>query len=99
MEVAQQFDTFARLSVVDGDQQSRSFKVELTASWRANPPMVMDIGPVLHPDDVVAGKMSALYTRADPRDFLDIDLAITSGRYTRERVCRLAEWLPSSDLS
>lgn len=53
--------------------------------------MVMDIGPVLHPDDVVAGKMSALCTRAEPRDFLDIDAAITSGRYTREQLCQLAE--------
>jgi len=26
-------------------------------------------GPVLHLDDVVAGKMSALFTGAEPRDF------------------------------
>ncbi len=51
----------------------------------------MDIGPVLHADEVVAGKMSALYTRAEPRDFLDVDAAITSGRYTRQRLCELAE--------
>lgn len=91
MEVVQQFDTFARLSVVDRTQPDRPFKVELAANWRANSPVVMDIGPVLHPDDVVAGKMSALYTRAEPRDFLDVDAAITSGRYSRERVCLLAE--------
>jgi hypothetical protein len=84
VEVAQQFETFARLSVLDIDQPDRPFKVELAANWRANPPVVMDIGPVLHSDDVVAGKMSALYTRAEPRDFLDVDAAVTSGRYTRE---------------
>ncbi|HEX2804595.1 MAG TPA: nucleotidyl transferase AbiEii/AbiGii toxin family protein [Kineosporiaceae bacterium] len=75
----------------DVDQPGRPFKVELAANWRAQPPVVMDIGPVLHPDDVVAGKMSALYTRAGPRDFLDVDAAITSGRYTREQLCELAE--------
>lgn len=91
VEVAQQFETFARLSVLDVDQPDRPFKVELAANWRANPPVVMDIGPVLHPDDVVAGKMSALYTRAEPRDFLDVDAAVTSGRYTREQLCLLAE--------
>ncbi len=53
--------------------------------------MILDIGPVLHPDDVVAGKMSALFTRAEPRDFLDIDAALTTGRYTHDRLCELAE--------
>ena len=55
------------------------------------PPVQMDIGPVLHPDDVLAGKMDALYNRAAARDFLDIDAAIRSGRYTLERLCVLAE--------
>jgi len=91
VEVVQQFDTFARLNVLDVDQPSQPFKVELAANWRANPPMLMDIGPVLHPDDVVAGKLSALYTRAEPRDFLDVDAAVASGRYSRERLCELAE--------
>ena len=91
VDVVQQFDTFARLSVLEVDQPDRPFKVELAANWRANPPVVMDIGPVLHPDEVMAGKMSALYTRAEPRDFLDVDAAITSGRYSRERLCALAE--------
>jgi hypothetical protein len=36
--------------------------VELVANWRAQPPVQMDIGPVLHPDDVMAGKMDALYS-------------------------------------
>ena len=71
--VVQQFETFARLSVSDPAAPQQPYKVELAANWRALPPVMMDIGPVLHPDDVVAGKMSALYTRAEPRDFLDID--------------------------
>jgi hypothetical protein len=51
----------------------------------------MQVGPVLHIDDVVTGKMSALYTRAEPRDFLDVDAAVTSGRFTRDQLCELAE--------
>lgn len=50
----------------------------------------MDIGPVLHPDDVMAGKMDALYNRAAARDFLDIDAAIVSGRYSMDQLCDLA---------
>jgi len=58
--------------------------VELIATWRAQPPVQMDIGPVLHPDDVMAGKMDALGNRAAARDFLDIDAAVSGRRYTPE---------------
>ena len=91
VEVIQRFETFARISVTDPGEPNRSYKVELAANWRALPPVMMDIGPVMHVDDVVAGKMSALFTRAEPRDFLDIDAAVTTGRYTRTRLCELAE--------
>lgn len=91
VDIAQQFETFARLTVTDPVTTDHPYKVELAANWRALPPVMMDVGPVLHVDDVVAGKMSALYTRAEPRDFLDVDAAITTGRYTREQVCELAE--------
>jgi Nucleotidyl transferase AbiEii toxin, Type IV TA system len=89
--VTQRFDTFARLAVTDPTQPDHPYKVELAANWRALPPVMMDIGQVLHADDVVAGKMSALYTRAEPRDFLDVDAAVTTGRYTRTRLLELAE--------
>lgn len=91
VEVTQRFDTFARLAVTDPAQPGDTYKVELAANWRALPPVAMAIGPVLHADDVVAGKMSALFTRAEPRDFLDVDAAVTSHRYSRERLCELAE--------
>ncbi|GAA2661980.1 nucleotidyl transferase AbiEii/AbiGii toxin family protein [Paractinoplanes durhamensis] len=91
VEVTQQFDTFARLVVADPAAPEWPYKVELAANWRSLPPVMMDIGPVLHMDDVVAGKMSALFTRAEPRDFLDVDAAVMSGYYTRERLLELAE--------
>jgi hypothetical protein len=91
VEIVQRFETFARLMVRESDRPDHPFKVELAANWRAKVPVTLDIGPVIHLDDAVAGKMSALYSRAEPRDFLDVDAAITSGRYTRERLCQLAE--------
>lgn len=91
VEVTQRFDTFVRLAVADPAAPDRPYKVELAANWRALPPVMMDVGPVLHIDDVVAGKMSALFTRAEPRDFLDVDAALSTGRYTRERLLELAE--------
>jgi Nucleotidyl transferase AbiEii toxin, Type IV TA system len=91
VEIVQRLETFARLIVTDPKQPNEPRKVELAANWRAQPPIMMEIGPVLHPDDAIAGKMSALYTRAEPRDFLDVDAAIVSGKYTHERLCELAQ--------
>lgn len=91
VDVAQRFETFARLMVTVPEAGQRPYKVELAANWRARAPITMGIGPVLHADDVVAGKMSALYTRAEPRVFIDVDAAVTSGRYTYEQLCQLAE--------
>ena len=88
VDLERRYDTFARLAVSDGSHAS---KVELGVDWRANEPILMALGPVLHPDDAVANKMSALYGRALARDFVDIDAALRSGRYSREAVLRLAE--------
>jgi hypothetical protein len=45
-------ETFVRLLVAKGDGTEPE-KVELSADWRAYPPVLLDIGPVLHPDDAV----------------------------------------------
>jgi hypothetical protein len=79
---------FARLRVTDpaGDNA----KVEMGVDWRANEPVRMSIGPVLHPDDAVANKMCALFGRALARDFIDVDAAVQSGRYSQEDLLWLA---------
>ncbi|WP_239311372.1 MULTISPECIES: nucleotidyl transferase AbiEii/AbiGii toxin family protein [unclassified Frankia] len=82
-------ETFVRVMVTDPVNR-RADKVEISADWRAHDPIQLDIGPVLHADDAVANKMCALFGRAMPRDFLDVDAAITSGRYTREQLLNLA---------
>ena len=81
-------DTFVRMTVSDGE---RTAKVELAVDTRANEPIHMTVGPVLHPDDAVANKMNALYERALARDFIDIDAALQSGRYDQEGLLRLIE--------
>ena len=91
VRIDHQTDTFARLYVGDTAEPDDQHRVELVANWRIHPPVQMEIGPVLHVDDVMAGKMDALYNRAAARDFLDIDAAMTAGRYTMDRLCELAE--------
>jgi hypothetical protein len=78
-------ETFRRLILTDSADGSEE-KVELSVDWRAHEPVQLDVGPVLHPDDAVANKVCALFGRALPRDFLDVDAAVVSGRYTRDQL-------------
>jgi hypothetical protein len=89
VSTVQRAETFARLAVTDPADGAVE-KVELSADWRAHDPVQLDVGPVLHADDAIANKVCALFGRALPRDFLDVDVAITSGRYTREQLLELA---------
>lgn len=93
VEAERRHDTFTRLTVSDG---VRIAKVELGVDMRANEPVRISIGPVLHPDDAVSNKMGALYDRALARDFIDIDAVVRSGRYDRRALLQLAE---SSDIT
>jgi hypothetical protein len=88
VSVVQQAETFARLSVTDPNGADE--KIELSADPRAHDPVQLDVGPVLHVDDAVANKVCALFGRALPRDFLDVDAALASGRYSREQLLELA---------
>lgn len=51
--------------------------------------VTLDLGPVLHPDDLAADKMLALWGRARPRDFFDVAALID--RYGHDRLLELAE--------
>lgn len=82
-------ETFTRLTLADPEGGAEE-KVELAVDWRAHDPVQLAVGPVLHSDDAVANKVCALFGRALPRDFLDVDAALTSGRYTREELLQLA---------
>jgi hypothetical protein len=88
VEAERRHDTFTRLTVTDGVQ---SAKVELGVDLRANEPVRISVGPVLHPDDAVANKMGALYERALARDFIDIHAVLRSGRYDEAGLIKLAE--------
>jgi len=89
VEVKKMGQTFARFLVTD--EAGRTTKVEMGYDWRAEPPTVLGVGPVLHPDDAVANKVSTVFTRAEARDYVDVAAALTSGRYTGEQLLCLAE--------
>ncbi|MGW5444615.1 hypothetical protein [Streptomyces asiaticus] len=71
VEQAHLTPTYTRLNVTDPASGTQS-KVELVAEFLHHTPVDSDLGPVLHRDDVAAGKTSALFTQAEVRDAIDV---------------------------
>jgi Nucleotidyl transferase AbiEii toxin, Type IV TA system len=59
----------AEWTVVKGGKQ---VLVQLAIRDRQQPPVDLEIGPVLHVDDVIAGKVLAALTRLEARDVVDL---------------------------
>src|SRR5260370_3558348 len=58
---------------------------------RARRPVTMDVGPVLDLEDVVGGKVCALASRVEPRDY--VDTAAAMGLYSAEQMISFARRL------
>ena len=54
-------------------------------------PVVMDLGPVLDLEDAVGGKVCALASRVEPRDYADVAAAL--GRYSPAQLINFARRL------
>jgi hypothetical protein len=72
-------------TVADG---ARALRLTLCRLDRHRAPVVMDVGPVMHLDDLVATKVAALVNRREVRDYIDVAAALS--RYPLERVLELA---------
>jgi len=96
LELHRAGDRFARLLVTTSD--GYSFEVDLGVNWRAHAPVWMDIGPVLAIGDAVANKICALFGRAEPRDYLDLDAIRQTGIFSDlELLTMAAEHDPGFD--
>ncbi|HEY5224890.1 MAG TPA: nucleotidyl transferase AbiEii/AbiGii toxin family protein [Microbacteriaceae bacterium] len=73
-------DSFARFHL--RGQREELLDVDFGVNWRADAPVVMTVGPVLSERDAIAGKLSAVYSRGEVRDFLDLDSIRAIGRFT-----------------
>jgi len=81
--------------VVRDPASGRECAVDVFADGgRLQPRVVLDVGPVLHPDDLAADKVLALWARAMPRDFVDV--AALTRRYDPRRLMELAAAKDSS---
>jgi hypothetical protein len=67
----------------------RALRLTLCRLDRGRAPVVMDVGPVMHLDDLVATKVAALVSRREVRDYIDVAAALD--RYPLARVLALAK--------
>ena len=88
VETRRRQDAFAQLTVVSS--QGHVTDMGLGVDWRAYPPVLMEVGPVLSIEDAVGNKMAALFSRAESRDYLDVDAIRRSGRYSDDELLDLA---------
>ncbi|HWS35770.1 MAG TPA: nucleotidyl transferase AbiEii/AbiGii toxin family protein [Actinoplanes sp.] len=68
--------------------EHRALRLTLCRLDRHRAPVVMDVGPVMHLDDLVATKVAALINRREVRDYIDVAAALE--RYPLDRVLALA---------
>lgn len=71
---------YARLHVAAAD--GVDLDLDLGVDWRRDDPVRLDVGPVLSVADAVGNKVSALYSRGEARDYLDVDAIRASGRFS-----------------
>ncbi len=68
--------------------RERALRLTLCRLDRSQRPVVMELGPVMHLDDLVATKVAALVNRREVRDYIDVAAALE--RYPLDQVLELA---------
>jgi hypothetical protein len=79
-------DAFEEMQVSDG---SVTVSISLAHLARHRTPTVMEVGPVLHLDDLLGSKVCALATRFEVRDYIDVAAALERG-YDRAQLIDMA---------
>lgn len=87
--------TYARITA---ERDGRTVTIDLGVDYRSRPPSIMDVGPVLSLQDAAASKMATLYSRAYPRDFLDVAALVESGRFTQAQLLTLGDSVEASPM-
>jgi hypothetical protein len=70
------------------ERHGQALRLTLCRLDRHHTPVVMELGPVMHLDDLVATKVAALVNRREVRDYIDVAAALQ--RYPLERILQLA---------
>jgi hypothetical protein len=88
-DLAEEFYGFDQeMAEYEVSDAGHTVRLQLVRFDRSRPAVMMDVGPVLHPDDLLGSKVAAMATRAEVRDYADVAAALAS--YTREELVALA---------
>lgn len=60
-------------------RDGRALRLSLCRLDRHHRPVIMDLGPVMHLDDLIATKVAALVNRREVRDYIDVAAAVERG--------------------
>lgn len=88
VEVVRRAELFARLHVTT--PQGRHVEIDLGVDSREDDAVVLNVGAVLSLEDAVGNKMSALYSRGEARDYLDVDSIRVAGVFEDAVLIELA---------
>ncbi|OLT54426.1 hypothetical protein BJF89_16760 [Corynebacterium sp. CNJ-954] len=81
--------SFARLHV--SDATGDSVEIAMGEDYRASPPVLLDVGPVLSRGDIIGAKVSTACMRTYTRDLIDLDYIRQAGQYTDRELYQMAE--------
>jgi hypothetical protein len=70
------------------ERDGQLVRLQLVRFHRSRSPVMMDVGPVLHLDDLLGTKVSAMATRCEPRDYFDVAAALRT--YDRQQLLEMA---------
>ncbi|MDR1426580.1 MAG: nucleotidyl transferase AbiEii/AbiGii toxin family protein [Bifidobacteriaceae bacterium] len=90
VEVRRTAPTLVDLSV-RGPRHGEESGVRLGLDFRALPPARASVGPVLDVTDAVGNKVGALWSRGEPRDYIDIYSVAESGRFSKSEILELGD--------
>lgn len=68
------------------EKDGQEIELDIGIDYRKNEPVILDIGPVLDVEDAVMNKLTALYSRGEFRDFLDVYSILESKKYSFEEL-------------
>ncbi|MDO5084220.1 MAG: nucleotidyl transferase AbiEii/AbiGii toxin family protein [Arachnia propionica] len=88
VEVERRAAGFTRLQLRTPD--GVDLDLDMGIDWREREPVALEVGPVLAVEDAVGNKISALYSRAEPRDYLDVDSIRQAGIFTDQELLEAA---------
>ncbi|WP_432940987.1 nucleotidyl transferase AbiEii/AbiGii toxin family protein [Kribbella sp. CA-253562] len=88
VNVTRQADEYAQLQLT---KDGRTTQLELGRDYRSRPAVESSIGPVISVQDAVGSKVGTVYQRGEAKDYVDLQAAAQSGRYTHDELLALAD--------